>query len=57
MCIRDSAKFVNPIKEQVISALNLKPNDFVALSAGKLGAAQKTAGVLVKTLGLSLIHI
>ena len=42
------AKFVNPIKEQVISALNLKPNDFVALSAGKLGAAQKTAGVLVK---------
>ena len=45
------AKFVNPIKEQVVSALNLKPNDFVALSAGKLGAAQKTAGTLVKTLG------
>ena len=48
------AKFVNPIKEQVISALNLKPNDFVALSAGKLGAAQKTAGVLVKTLGAAI---
>ena len=48
------AKFVNPIKEQVISALNLKPNDFVALSAGKLGAAQKTAGVLVKTLGAAV---
>ena len=48
------AKFVNPIKEQVVSALNLKPNDFVALSAGKLGAAQKTAGVLVKTLGAAV---
>ena len=48
------AKFVNPIKEQVVSALGLKPNDFVALSAGKLGAAQKTAGVLVKTLGAAV---
>ena len=48
------AKFVNPIKEQVVSALNLKPNDFVALSAGKLGVAQKTAGVLVKTLGAAV---
>ena len=48
------AKFVNPIKEQVVSALNLKPNDFVALSAGKLGAAQKTAGALVKTLGAAV---
>ena len=48
------AKFVQPIKEQVVSALGLKPNDFVALSAGKLGAAQKTAGVLVKTLGAAV---
>ena len=48
------AKFVQPIKEQVISALGLKANDFVALSAGKLGAAQKTAGVLVKTLGAAV---
>ena len=48
------AKFVQPIKEQVVSALNLKPNDFVALSAGALGAAQKTAGVLVKTLGAAV---
>ena len=48
------AKFVSPIKEQVVSALNLKPNDFVALSAGKLGEAQKTAGVLVKTLGAAV---
>ena len=48
------AKFVQPIKEQVVSALNLKANDFVALSAGALGAAQKTAGVLVKTLGAAV---
>ena len=48
------AKFVSPIKEQVVSALNLKPHDFVALSAGKLGEAQKTAGVLVKTLGAAV---
>ena len=49
-----NAKFVQPIKEQVVSALNLKANDFVALSAGALGAAQKTAGVLVKTLGAAV---
>ena len=48
------AKFVNPIKEQVVAALGLKANDFVALSAGTLGAAQKTAGVLVKTLGAAV---
>ena len=48
------AKFVAPIKDAVVSALNLKPNDFVALSAGKLGQAQKTAGVLVKTLGAAV---
>ncbi len=48
------AKFVQPIRDGVVSALGLKPNDFVALSAGKLGAAQKTAGVLVKTLGAAV---
>ncbi|WP_455580956.1 aspartate--tRNA ligase [Dysosmobacter sp.] len=48
------AKFVSPIKEQVISALGLKANTFVALSAGTLAAAQKTAGVLVKTLGAAV---
>ena len=48
------AKFVQPIKEAVVSAMGLKANDFVALSAGKLGAAQKTAGVLVKTLGAAV---
>ena len=48
------AKFVNPVKDAVISALGLKSGDFVALSAGKLSAAQKTAGVLVKTLGAAV---
>ena len=33
------AKFVQPVKDAVISALDLKPNDFVALASGKLGAA------------------
>ena len=45
------AKFIQPVQEAVITALDLKPNSFVALSAGTKGAAQKTAGVLVKTLG------
>ncbi|MEG2175452.1 MAG: aspartate--tRNA ligase [Oscillibacter sp.] len=48
------AKFVAPVKDAVVSALGLKPGDFVALSAGKLLAAQKTAGVLVKMLGASV---
>lgn len=45
------AKFVKPLQEQVVTALKLQPNTFVALSCGKKGAAQKTAGVLVKQLG------
>ena len=45
------AKFLQETKDKVIAALDLKPNTFVALSAGKKGAAQKTAGVLVKKLG------
>ena len=45
------AKFVTPVKEAVVGKLSLKPGDFVGISAGKLRAAQKTAGVLVKTLG------
>ena len=45
------AKFLQENKEAVIAALDLKPNTFVALSAGKKGAAQKTAGVLIKKLG------
>ena len=46
------AKFVQPIKEKVISALGLAPDTLVALSAGEL--ALKTAGVLVKTLGAAV---
>ena len=45
------AKFLQESKDAVVAALDLKPNTFVALSAGKKGAAQKTAGVLVKKLG------
>ena len=45
------AKFLQENKEAIISALNLTPNTFVALSAGSKGAAQKTAGVLIKKLG------
>ena len=42
------AKFVQPIKDAVIAALNLQPNTFVGLTAGKKLTAQKTAGVLLK---------
>ncbi len=45
------SKFVQENKEAVISALGLKPNTFVGLTAGAKLAAQKTAGVLLKTLG------
>ncbi len=45
------AKFLQEKKEAVAAALNLKPNTFVGLAAGKKGAAQKTAGVLRKQLG------
>lgn len=48
------AKFVNadPARVQALTeALDLKPNTLVMLSTGKLLAAQKTAGVLVKLLG------
>ena len=45
------AKFVQPIKDQVVEALGLTPGCFVGLTAGKLSAAQKTAGVLRNKLG------
>ena len=48
------AKFVNPIREKVVEALGLKAGDFVAIAASKLPQAQKTAGVLVKTLGAAV---
>jgi len=45
------AKFVQPIKDQVVEALGLTPGCFVGLTAGKLLTAQKTAGVLRGKLG------
>ncbi|WP_034445290.1 aspartate--tRNA ligase [Butyrivibrio sp. AE2032] len=48
------SKFVAPIKDAVVSALSLKSGDLVVLSSGKLGAAQKTAGVIVKTFGAAV---
>ena len=45
------AKFVQPIKDQVVEALRLEKGCFVGLTAGALLAAQKTAGVLRNKLG------
>ncbi|MBR2524203.1 MAG: aspartate--tRNA ligase [Clostridiales bacterium] len=48
------SKFVAPKKDEVISALGLKPDTLVVLSAGTKGQAQKMAGVLVKTFGAAV---
>ena len=45
------AKFLSKKAEEVKAALNLQPNSFVGFTAGKLGTAQKTAGVLRTKLG------
>ena len=45
------SKFLTERHDALTAALNLAPGCFVALAAGPLTAAQKTAGVLVKTLG------
>ena len=45
------AKFVQPIKEQVIQALGLEKGCFVGLTCGDRLTAQKTAGVLRNKLG------
>ena len=45
------AKFVQPIKDQVVEGLKLEKGCFVGLTAGALPAAQKTAGVLRNKLG------
>ncbi|MEE1038359.1 MAG: aspartate--tRNA ligase [Eubacterium sp.] len=45
------SKFVQERKAQVVEALGLKNGDFVCLSAGNLRTAQKTAGVIRKTIG------
>ena len=48
------SKFVLPVKDAVVTSLGLKNGDFVALGSGKKTQAQKTAGVLVKTLGATV---
>ena len=48
------SKFVAPKKDEVVKALGLKPDTLVVLSAGTKTAAQKTAGVLVKTFGAAV---
>ena len=48
------AKFLQEKADAIISTLNLKPDTFVAISAGEKLVAQKTAGVLVKTLGATV---
>ena len=45
------AKFLQPIKEEVISKMNLENGCFVGLAAGPKAAALKTAGVLRTKLG------
>ena len=45
------AKFLQDKKNEIVAALDLKPGTFVGLTAGKKGAAQKTAGVLRSKLG------
>lgn len=45
------SKFLQEKAEEIKAALNLEKNSFVAISAGKKLQAQKTAGVIIKTLG------
>ncbi len=45
------SKFVAERKDQAVEKLSLTPGCFVGLTAGKKGAAQKTAGVLRSKLG------
>ncbi len=47
-------KFVEPMKEALTERLSLQPGSLVALSAGKNGQAQKTAGVMIKMLGAAV---
>ena len=48
------SKFVAPKKDEVVAKLGLKPDTLVVLSAGIKGAAQKMAGVMVKTFGAAV---
>ncbi len=48
------AKFAAPLQDALTKALGLVPGDFVGLAAGRLTQAQKTAGVLIKTMGAAV---
>lgn len=48
------SKFLDEVKEELKSTLELKPNTFVAISAGKKLNALKTGGVLIKQIGSSV---
>ena len=48
------AKFVQPNNAAITEALGLTPGCFVGVTAGKKGAAQKTAGVMRKMLGAAV---
>ncbi len=48
------AKFADAFRDQLNTRLDLKPGSLVAVSAGKLGQAQKTAGVAIKMLGAAV---
>ena len=50
------SKFLEANKQAVIDKLNLKPMDFVCVSAGKKLAAQKTAGAIRKIFGNKVEH-
>ncbi|MCR5278349.1 MAG: aspartate--tRNA ligase, partial [Lachnospiraceae bacterium] len=50
------AKFLQEKKDAIKASLNLVPGDFVALSAGKKLAAQKTAGAIRKIFGNKVDH-
>jgi aspartyl-tRNA synthetase len=46
------AKFVQPVKEKVVAALDLKPGCFVGVAAGKEAVALKAAGVMRSKIGV-----
>ena len=45
------SKFVQGKKEEIINVMHLQPGDFVALCAGTMQEARKTAGVIRRVLG------
>ena len=48
------AKFLSGRKDELVSALGLRPGCLVGIAAGKKETAQKTAGVMLKMLGAAV---